>query len=101
MTEREVLEIVINSNKQDLANAISARDSIATENVETKIEAKLAEARKTISETEYAEHDRNLADANKVIELMNILITRKENALAELVAAEEQVVVNQNIEEGV
>ena len=98
--EREKLEALVAAYKGDLAEAIANRDFIATENVEAKVEARLEAKRQEISDATYAEHDASLADANKTIELMQTIIARKENALAELVA-NEQVEIEENIEEGV
>lgn len=97
---KEELQKLIEAYKKDLDEATAAREAIKNENVEAKIDAKLDEKRKEISDTLYAEHDANLADANKTIELMNIIIARKENQLAELVA-NEQVETNETINEGV
>ena len=103
---KEELQKLIEAYKKDLEEAKATREAIKNENVEAKIDAKLDEKRKEISDTLYAEHDANLADANKTIELMNIIIARKENQLAELVANEqietnEQVETNETINEGV
>ena len=94
------LEELIEAYKKDLAEAVAARDTIATENVEAKVEAKLAEKKQEISDAVYAQHNASLADANKTIELINIIIARKENALAEHLA-NEQDEIEETIEEGV
>ncbi|MGN1200843.1 MAG: hypothetical protein ACI4R8_01075 [Candidatus Caccovivens sp.] len=98
MNENE-LQKLLTAYSEDLAEAVAHRDNIANENVDAKIDEELALKREEISARIHKDHDIALDEANRTIALMNKIITRRENQLAELVAnAEVKTEFVENVE---
>ena len=87
--DKEALEKLIESYKEDLVEAVANRDAIAQEDLESKVEEKLAEKKEEIKESVYGDHNKRLADADKTVELMEIIINKRENQLAQMIVEQE------------
>lgn len=95
------LQNLIESYKGDLAEAVEARDKVIAEDVQAKIEEELKVEREKIEARVQADHEKAVDEANKTVELMNRIIARKESQLADMLAAETEVEINETIIEGV
>lgn len=82
------LKKLIDAYREDLSEAVAKRDKIANEDVEAKIEDELALQREEIAERVRGEHEDQLSEANKTVELMQIIIAKRENQLEQLLVDE-------------
>ena len=97
MDEIELKRRLIEVFKKDLDEAVVARDQLAEADIEAQVEKELEIEREKISKRVLDQHEAELADATKTVELMRGIINKHENELALMCAENTEEIENEGV----